>query len=32
MEHLRRFATLVTKHQEQPEMARMIARACYRAK
>jgi hypothetical protein len=32
MEHIHRFAALVTKHQKRPEMARMIARACYRAK
>jgi hypothetical protein len=32
MEHMHRFTTLVTKHREQPELARMIARACYRAK
>jgi len=29
---LERFSSLVTKYQETPEMARMIARACYRAK
>jgi len=32
MEHLERFSTLMTRYQETPEMARMIARACYRAK
>ena len=32
MEHLERFSSLMTKYQETPEMARMIARACYRAK
>ena len=32
MEHMQRFSSLVTKHQETPELARMIARACYRAK
>ena len=32
MEHMQRFTSLVTKHQERPEMARMIARACYRVK
>ena len=32
MEHMQRFASLLTKHRETPEMARMIARACYRAK
>jgi len=32
MEHMQRFASLLSKHQEQPEIARMIARACYRAK
>jgi len=32
MEHMQRFTSLMTTHQERPEMARMIARACYRAK
>jgi hypothetical protein len=32
MEHLERFSSLMTQYQERPEMARMIARACYRAK
>jgi len=32
MEHLERFSSLITKYQETPEMARMIAYACYRAK
>jgi hypothetical protein len=32
MEHLERFSSLMTKYQETPEMARMLARACYRAK
>ena len=31
-EHMQRFSSLLTKHQETPELARMIARACYRAK
>jgi hypothetical protein len=32
MEHLERFSSLITKYHETPEMARMIARAVYRAK
>jgi hypothetical protein len=32
MEHLERFSSLITKYHETPELARMIARACYRAK
>jgi hypothetical protein len=32
LEHMQRFASLVTKHQEKPGLARMIARACYRVK
>jgi hypothetical protein len=32
MEHLERFSSLIAKYQETPEMARMIARACYRAR
>jgi len=32
MQHMQRFASLVTKHQERPDLARMIARACYRVR
>jgi hypothetical protein len=32
MEHIKRFWSLVAKHQETPEIARTIARACYRVK
>jgi hypothetical protein len=32
MQHLEHFSSLITKYQETPELARMIARACYRAK
>jgi len=29
---MQRFTSLVTKHQKRLQMARMIARACYRVK
>jgi len=32
MEHMEKFSSLMAKHHETPEIARMIARACYRAK
>jgi hypothetical protein len=32
IEFLERFSSAMTKHQETPEIARMIARACFRAK
>jgi hypothetical protein len=32
MEHMQRFSSLIAKHRETPELARMIARACYRSK
>jgi hypothetical protein len=32
IEHLERFESIIAKHQETPAMARMIARAVYRAK